>query len=134
MNLICTRATQIVSSRLPDVVALYLYGSYAEGRQRPDSDLDLAILCRKPIDTTSLYETRMALAQELEMDVDCVDLQNIPLTLAAQVLESGILILDQDLSYRGKIETALMSRYANLNEERKEIIHDICTRGSVYER
>ncbi|MFC1466200.1 MAG: nucleotidyltransferase domain-containing protein [Candidatus Brachytrichaceae bacterium NZ_4S206] len=35
-----------VFQRYPGVQAVYLFGSYAEGRARPDSDLDLAILLR----------------------------------------------------------------------------------------
>jgi len=35
-----------VFQNYPDVLAVYLFGSYAEGRERTDSDIDLAILPR----------------------------------------------------------------------------------------
>lgn len=31
-------------SRLPDIAAVYLFGSFAKGRQGPNSDFDVAVL------------------------------------------------------------------------------------------
>ena len=35
---------QIIVRNLPETQAVYLYGSYARDEQRPDSDMDLAVL------------------------------------------------------------------------------------------
>lgn len=117
-------------------ISAYLYGSRATGYERADSDYDFAFIAPAPIDKAELGRMRDAIAARLpgEADVDCVDMRSIPLTLVAQVLESGIVLLSGDDFERAMLETRLMSMYANLNEERREILEDIAERGSVYAR
>ncbi len=115
---------------------VYLYGSRATGFDGPDSDYDFALIAPEPLDRRRLLDLRDRLIDSLpgDPDVDCVDLQRIPLTLAAQVLETGIVLLPGDEAERARVETRLMSMYAALNEERREIVADIVERGSVYAR
>lgn len=120
-------------------LSAYLYGSRATGYARADSDYDFAFIAPGPIEKAELDRMRDSLAARLPGDagvdcVDCVDMRSIPLTLAAQVLESGIVLLKGDDFERAMLETRLMSMYANLNEERREILEDIARRGSVYAR
>jgi predicted nucleotidyltransferase len=39
-----TRAIVSVCENEPAIAAAYLFGSYAKGRQKPDSDIDVAVL------------------------------------------------------------------------------------------
>ena len=112
---------------------VYLYGSRAMGRAGPESDYDFALIAPAPIGRGELDGIRGGLI-DLLGDVDCVDMRRIPLTLAAQVLESGVVLMPGDEDERAKLETRLMSMYAALNEEREGIIADIVERGSVYAR
>jgi predicted nucleotidyltransferase len=112
---------------------VYLYGSRATGEARADSDYDFAIFGPAPLDRDELERIRDSLI-DLLGEVDCVDMRRIPLTLAAQVLDSGIVLLPGDEGERAKLETRLMSMYASLNEERQGILNDIVERGSVYAR
>ncbi len=96
---------------------VYLYGSRATGMARADSDCDIALIGRAPLDRVELEKFREGLG-DLLGEVDCVDMRQIPLTLAAQVLESGIVLIHGDESERARVETRLMSMYAALNEER----------------
>jgi uncharacterized protein len=116
--------------------SIYLYGSRAAGGARPDSDYDFAVASSGPLPSGEVAELREELADVLPgaPGVDCVDLARIPLTLAAQVLESGIVLIEGDANTRAALETRLMSMYAMLNEERREILEDIARRGSVYAR
>ncbi len=112
---------------------VYLYGSRAVGRAGPESDHDFALIAPGAIDRAELGRIRGGLI-DLLGDVDCVDMRRIPLTLAAQVLESGVVLIPGDEGERARLETRLMSMYAALNEEREGIIADIVERGSVYAR
>ena len=112
---------------------VYLYGSRAVGRAGPESDYDFALIAPAPIGRGELDGIRGGLI-DLLGDVDCVDMRRIPLTLAAQVLESGVVLMPGDEDERAKLETRLMSMYAALNEEREGIIVDIVARGTVYAR
>lgn len=116
--------------------SVYLYGSRATGFARPDSDYDFAIVAPEPLAGSDLEAFRDALLETLSdaPDIDIVDMRSIPLTLAAQVLESGIVLVPGDDYGRAMLETRLMSMYASLNEERREILADIVERGSIYGR
>ena len=114
--------------------AVYLYGSRACGSARPGSDYDIALVAPAPLERAKLDGIRDALEDLLSCDVDCVDMREIPLTLAAQVLDSGIVLIEGDRKERAMVETRLMSLYATLNEERRGILEDIVKRGSVYAR
>jgi predicted nucleotidyltransferase len=46
---------------IPDLIALYRFGSRAKGTPRPGSDIDLAALARDPVPNIRRFE----LAQEL---------------------------------------------------------------------
>ena len=113
---------------------LYLYGSRAAGFARAESDYDFALIGPEPLDRDALSGFRDALIDALpgDADVDFVDMRRIPLTLAAQVLESSVILLPGDEGERARLETRLMSMYAALNEERRGIVEDIVARGSVY--
>jgi uncharacterized protein len=112
---------------------VYLYGSRAMGRAGPESDHDFALIAPEPIARDELERIRDRLF-DLLGDVDCVDMRRISLALAAQVLESGMVLIPGDEGERAMLETRLMSMYAALNEEREGIIADIVERGSVYAR
>jgi predicted nucleotidyltransferase len=131
-----TLARSVFEGRPGGPYSVYLYGSRAAGLERPDSDYDFAIAAAAPIGKSELEAIREDLADALPgaPGIDCVDLRASPLTLAAQVLESGIVLFPGDDYERAMLETRLMSMYAILNEERQGIIDDIVARGSVYGR
>jgi predicted nucleotidyltransferase len=115
-------------------IAVYLFGSRATGYARQDSDYDFALVAPGLIGRERLESLRERLEDALEGDVDCVDLRSIPLTLAAQVLESGLILIPGDTIECARLETRLMSMYAALNEERRGILEDAVKRGSIYAR
>jgi len=115
---------------------VYLFGSRADGTANADSDYDFALIADRVLNRSELVIFRETLGELIpgNPDIDCVDMRRIPLTLAAQILESGIVLFCRDESERARLETRLMSMYAALNEERQGILDDIVERGSVYAR
>ena len=118
--------------------AIWLYGSRASGTENEESDFDFAIAADRRLDLPERQELRRRLEDALEVsgfgwpDIDVVDLQAVPLTLAAQVLETGKVLYCSDEVAKAFLETRLMSMYASLNEERREVIEAIVVRGRVY--
>lgn len=55
-----------------DVSEAYLFGSFARGEQRPDSDIDLRLVCGNTMTFGALYELSHELEKELERKVDVV--------------------------------------------------------------
>jgi predicted nucleotidyltransferase len=121
----------------PSIEIVYLYGSRATGTSNGESDFDFAVAAGRPLEgrERAALQGRFMDAVDsggYDPEVDLVDMRRIPLTLASQILEYGIVLVGERCRERGFLETRLMSQYAQLNEERREVIEAIVARGSVY--
>ena len=56
---------------------LALFGSYARGEQKPDSDLDLLVNFKKPVDFFELYDIEQELARTLDKKIDLVTVNGL---------------------------------------------------------
>jgi predicted nucleotidyltransferase len=118
----------LFQERPQDLVAAYVFGSTASGRQHPDSDLDLAFLGRG---SRSVGEVLLA-AQELGVlagrDVDLVDLARATTVFRAQVVGTGRRIHGNRDPRVGEFEMYALSDYARLNEERRGAVKSFLER------
>lgn len=73
------------------LVGVWLFGSFARGEARPDSDVDLAILCDPPLELDRILMMER-LAERLGREVDVVDLASAPPALAWEVITTGKVI------------------------------------------
>lgn len=103
---------------------IYLFGSYASGKERPDSDLDLAFLSSKEIDDYQRFLTAQKLASKLNTEVDLIDLKKASKVFKVQIIQ-GRLLYAKDKKQKQEFEMLTLKKYARLNEERKEIIEKI---------
>jgi len=126
--------SEYIRKAVPGLIALYRFGSQAKGTARPDSDVDLAILSREPIPNLRRFELAQELATQLHRDVDLVDLRTASTVMRMQVISSGECLFKVSDRLQGEFEDLVYSTYARLNEERREILNDVHTRGSVYAR
>lgn len=119
---------------VPDLIALYAFGSQVSGGVRPESDVDLAVLAPKALSPSVLFTLREDLAARLNRDVDLVDLRATSTVLRMQVLSTGRCLFSGDDRARETFEMVAYASYARLNEERRGILEDIRAQGSVYAR
>jgi len=119
---------------LPDVVAIYRFGSTATGQAVRDSDVDIAVLPAAPLESSFRWDLQERLAVSLHRPVDLVDLLQASTVMRMQVLESAILLFERDPAVRLRFETAACSGYARLNEERRAILDQVRREGTVYGR
>ncbi|SIR26155.1 type VII toxin-antitoxin system MntA family adenylyltransferase antitoxin [Halanaerobium kushneri] len=103
---------------------IYLFGSYAKGKERPDSDLDLAFLSSREIDDYQRFLTAQKLASRLNIEVDLIDLKKASTVFKVQIIQ-GRLLYAEDKLQQQEFEMLALKKYARLNEERKEIIEKI---------
>ncbi|MGM0472116.1 MAG: type VII toxin-antitoxin system MntA family adenylyltransferase antitoxin [Bacillota bacterium] len=101
---------------------IYLFGSVAQDKERPTSDIDLAFLADTTIDHYHLFLLANKLADKLQREVDLIDLQQASTVFKAQIIQ-GELIYVNDQQLKQEFELQVLRQYAKLNEERAEIIN-----------
>ena len=110
---------------------IVLFGSFAKGTAREDSDIDLAYFSDQQL---SSYE-RFILAGELATvaghEVDLVDVKEIDTVFTMQIFSEGVPIYMQDENEFIRQKMRAYSMYATLSEQRAGIIEAIKQRGSV---
>jgi len=126
------RLVATLSDRVPGLVAVYLFGSQAREDAGPGSDVDLAVLTLGNLDPMDRWKLQEDLAAQIHQSVNLVDLRRASTVMRVQVLRDGRLLADFQPPVRSAFEASAMSAYARLNEERREILNDIATRGRVY--
>jgi uncharacterized protein len=134
MEAIATKVRHHLGAMLPDLVAVYVFGSAAKGTARADSDVDIGVLTGGGIDPRLRMDLQESLALELGVDVDLVDLRQASCVMRAQVIGGGRLIVSLDDAARQRFEMYSFSDYARLNEERAAILQRVAAEGSVYGR
>ncbi len=102
------------------VAAVYLLGSAAAGRLRPDSDVDIAIMLA---DGKSIsVDTRMQLISDLTLalgrDADLGIISSKNLVYASEAILKGKRILTVDQDYVAMTETRLLGCYLQFREDR----------------
>ena len=134
INFLTNLLAEEISLRFPGAYGAYLFGSAASGQLRPESDLDVAILRVNPLSPDEVLELKSFISQKFRRDSDILDLYRVDSVTAAQVVTTGFEILSLNPFKMAEFETMALSRYALLNEERREILKDIEATGTVYGR
>ncbi len=121
-------------AKFPELIAVYRFGSYSTEHERPESDLDLAVYAGGRLPAVELWRTSQELAPRAGLEVDVVDLAYASTVMRAKIISEGERIYCADKTACDTLEDYVYSSYARLNEERREILRDILSRGSVYGR
>ncbi len=82
-----------------DLKLALLFGSLAQGRGRPDSDVDLAVQAGRPLSAEERMDLIVAVSQALQRPVDLVDLRTAGEPTLGQVVRHGRRILGSDASH-----------------------------------
>lgn len=96
-----------------DVLAVYVYGSFAKGTARKQSDLDIAVLFTSKIDLYNrlggLYSEFPKLSISAEPEVRNISLDDSPVYLMNVI--SGQLIYSKDEIKRIRFEVAILNEF-----------------------
>ncbi len=126
------RAAQVIEERVPGVIAAWIHGSRAAGREHASSDVDVAVLAHDPLPPSAFLDLAAELSGVFAREVDLMDLWRASTVARVHVLDKGRLLLCSDDGARRVFETYSFSSYARLNEERAGILRDIAKRGSIH--
>jgi len=127
-----TRLTPRLQARLPGLIAIYRFGSFATAQQQPDSDIDLGLQGSGPLDPILLFQLAGELATLAGRDVDLVDLIRCSTVMRAQIIATGERIHCRDTARCDHFAATALSRYAHLNEARRGILDDIHQTGTIH--
>lgn len=108
----------------PAISAAYLHGSRVKGRQRPDSDMDIALLPAGSVSPSQ--RTILELAADMSVITGCeVDiglLSHDNLIYAKEVVESGIPIIEKEPFPARIFHATTLSMYCELQTARREVV------------
>lgn len=126
--------TRVLRERLPGLLAVYRFGSFGAPAQRADSDIDLGLLADNPLDPVQLFQLSAELATLAGREVDLVDLGTCTTVMRANIIAHGDLLHCSDRNRCESFASLAYSQYARLNEERRGILDDIQSSGSIHGR
>jgi len=116
---------------LPDLLAVYAFGSRIREAAQPDSDLDLAVLVAGYADPLQLWELADAVAGISGCDVDLLDLRAASTVMQYQVLVNGERWWARD-GNAALFEAAILSEKLELDRLRSGLLEDIAQRGHIH--
>ena len=112
----------VVAGASSDVVAVYLYGSYARGTATDKSDIDLGLLLNAPPAPTLsnvVRDVEAAVERVVGRRVEAVALNRAAPDLVHRVLRDGVILLDRDKSARIRFEVRARNEYFDLEPLRR---------------
>ena len=115
----------------PNLLAVYLFGSFAKGEANAQSDVDLAVLLAGNSEPVALWEVGQAIATEINRDVDLIDLRQASTVMQYQIITQGQRLWARD-SQAAIFESFILSEKTNLDTARTGLLTDIGQRGNVY--
>lgn len=120
---------RVVEEVFAEALGVWIYGSFATGHARRDSDLDIAVLADRPIDRRSLAVGHDAIAMRLRPDIHLVDLRELPPLLRFEVFAKGRRVAAREPVSCAFFETMAVSQYQRLNIERAALFDEIRQRA-----
>ena len=125
--------TGYLTKQIPNLQAIYLFGSYASGDQTNVSDIDLALLMAGKMTPSKLAEISYQLAILLKIDqVDLVDLKAVNVIFQEEILKTGQRIATLNWCACEIYEDYIYCKAMEFREWRKPWIAEIMARGSIY--
>ena len=133
---ILNRIISAIVDCYPGVQGIYLFGSFGTEYERPDSDVDLALLL-SPMEVgkeTDLQTSscRASLVKLLRRDVDLVNMRRVSTVFQKEIIVNGRLIYCADRYAVEEFEMLVLSLYQTINEERRGILDAFAADGRAY--
>ena len=99
-----------VLARFSGVTLAVLFGSVAAGRQRADSDLDIALAADHPLTVAEKIAITQALAEKTGRPIDLIDLATVTEPLLGQIVQHGRRLLGSDTAFGNLISRHLVEQ------------------------
>ncbi|MFT3814230.1 MAG: nucleotidyltransferase domain-containing protein [Acidovorax sp.] len=117
-----------VRRALPEARAAWLFGSAAQGRFRPGSDIDIAFDVPQPLPPLRQWEAQEALAQAWNLDVDLLDFRRISTVMQYQVLATGQLLFSLEPAATSGYCGFVLNEYQRIQSWRRPMARQLAQR------
>ena len=118
---------------VPDLLAIYAFGSRIQGTAQTRSDLDLAVLVAGYAEPLALWTLSGDLADLAGCPVDLLDLRAASTVMQHQIITTGQRWWARD-GQAALYEAAILSEKTELDTARAGLLGDIRKRGNIYGR
>jgi predicted nucleotidyltransferase len=122
---------EILKQKIPELQALYLFGSQHDGTATSNSDVDIAYLSKRSLCALERWELSQYLASRLLHDVDLIELSSTNTVFRYQILSGSERIYGKGYEVEN-FETLAYSFYLRFKEERQPIIDEIMKNKSIF--
>lgn len=122
----------IICQAVPDILGIYLYGSFGTPYATAQSDIDLAILAKKKYSPLECWQLAQKASNAMQRDIDLIDLLQASTVFRFQIVSTAKRIYCKDKLACDCFEMTVYSAYLRFNEERREILQAIKQRGRIY--
>jgi uncharacterized protein len=112
-----------VLQRHSEIRLAILFGSLASGKERPDSDIDLAVAGAHPLDAEEKMRLIADLAEATGRPVDLIDLSRVGEPMLGQILKHGKRLLDSDQRYANLLARHLIDEADFMPYYRRILAH-----------
>jgi predicted nucleotidyltransferase len=114
-----------------DILLAFVFGSVAKGRERDESDIDIAILFSKSPSFDASFKVKDEISDILKKEVDLAILNDASPILGMQVLKYGKLLFERNKGEYSKFFVKTMNFYYDLKTCRAENEKKIL-KGRIY--
>ncbi len=107
-----------------NIIFAYIFGSYVQGKIRPDSDIDIAIYLEKRLDEGTCLEIKMDITQACKREIVLIILNDATPLLKYEININNILLFtwDKAVETNYKVKTLFeyydVERYLDLSYDR----------------
>lgn len=113
---------------------IYLFGSYAKNINRDESDIDIAVLLKAPMESMEKYRYKMELVDLLGKEVDLIDLADANIILKHQIVTTGKNLFCRTKLEKDEFKYGVISCYYQYKEDIDVVKKSIKKRGHVWKK
>lgn len=124
---------QTLQNNVPQLLAIYAFGSRIQGTANAHSDLDLAVLVAGYAEPLNLWSLASDLEDIAGCPVDLLDLRAASTVMQYQIITTGERWWCKD-AQASVFESAILSEKTALDSARAGLLSDIQKQGKIYAR
>lgn len=124
---------QTLQGKIPELLAIYAFGSRVQGTANAQSDLDLAVLVAGYAEPLNLWSLASDLEDITDCPVDLLDLRAASTVMQYQIITTGERWWSKD-AQASLFEAAILSEKTALDCARAGLLSDIQKQGKIYAR